>query len=86
VIGEWKWLAARAHLTMIEIADGLTSEFRRMMRVFDKAGDAALCSEGLTWGGVGVMSTFSMKSLSMKLNMLCRFGLSAPGSLRKRQS
>jgi uncharacterized damage-inducible protein DinB len=71
LIAEWKWLqgdsmaamnerllAARAHLTMIEIADGLTTEFRRMLRVFDKASDEALCSEGLTWGGPGVMSNF----------------------------
>jgi hypothetical protein len=70
-VKEWAWqegdtmvgmnerfLAARAHLTMIEIADGLTTEFRRMMRVFDRASDADLCSEGLTWDGPGVMSNF----------------------------
>lgn len=70
-ISEWRWLegdtmtamnermmAARTHLTMIEIADGLTTEYRRMMRVFERASDAALCSEGLTWGGPGVMSNF----------------------------
>lgn len=71
MIGEWKWLegdtmtamnsrlmAARTHLTMIEIADGLTTEFRRMMRTFDRAGDADLRSEGLTWGGPGTLSNF----------------------------
>lgn len=47
-----------AHLTMIEIADGLTTEFRRMMRVFDRASDAALNGVGLTWGGPGVLSHF----------------------------
>jgi hypothetical protein len=70
-IQEWAWqegdtmasmndrfMAARTHLTMIEIADGLTTEYRRMMRVFDRASDADLRSEGLTWGGPGVMSTF----------------------------
>jgi hypothetical protein len=70
-IHEWEWhvgdsmaamnerlLAARTHLTMIEIADGLTTEYRRIMRVFDHASDADLCSEGLTWGGPGVMSNF----------------------------
>jgi hypothetical protein len=43
---------------MIEIADGLTTEFRRMMRAFDKASDDKLNSEGLTWGGPGVMANF----------------------------
>jgi hypothetical protein len=70
-IAEWQWqvgdtmaayndrlLAARTHLTMIEIADGLTTEYRRMMRVFDKASDDKLTSEGLTWGGPGVMANF----------------------------
>lgn len=71
MIREWKWLegdsmtamnnrlmAARTHLTMIEIADGLTTEYRRMMRTFDRASDADLRSEGLTWGGPGVLSNF----------------------------
>jgi hypothetical protein len=71
VISQWAWqeddtmasfnermMAAHAHLTMIEIADGLTTEYRRMMRVFDKMSDADLCSEGLTWGGPGVLSNF----------------------------
>lgn len=71
MIAEWVWqegdtmsaynerlLAARTDLNMIDIADGLTTEYRRMMRVFDKASDADLCSEGLTWGGPGVMSNF----------------------------
>ncbi len=71
LIEKWKWraddtmaafndrmMAARADLTMIEIADGLTTEFRRMMRIFDKASDADLESEGLTWGGPGVMANF----------------------------
>jgi hypothetical protein len=70
-VAEWQWregdttdsmntrlLAARSHLTMIEIADGLTTEFRRMMRVFERASDEKLCSEGMTWGGPGVMSNF----------------------------
>jgi hypothetical protein len=70
-VAEWEWhegdtmdsvnarfLAARADLTMIEIADGLTTEFRRMMRVFERASDETLCSEGMTWGGPGVMSNF----------------------------
>ena len=51
-------MAACTHLNMIDIADGLTTEYRRMMRVFDKASDADLGSEGLTWGGPGVMSNF----------------------------
>ncbi len=51
-------MAARAHLTMIEIADGLTTEYRRMLREFDRKSDADLRSEGLTWGGTGVMSNF----------------------------
>ena len=71
VISAWEWQAgdtmatfndrmldARAHLTMIEIADGLTTEFRRMMRVFERRSDADLRSEGLTWGGPGIMSNF----------------------------
>jgi uncharacterized damage-inducible protein DinB len=71
LIREWQWrdddtmatvnarlLEARSHLTMIEIADGLTTEFRRMMRAFDRASDADLLSEGLTWDGPGVMSNF----------------------------
>jgi hypothetical protein len=70
-IRQWQWLegdsratfnrrqlAARANLTMIEIADGLTTEYRRMLRVFDRASDADLRSEGLTWGGLGVMSNY----------------------------
>lgn len=70
-IREWEWregdttatfnermMAARAHLTMIEIADGLTTEYRRMMRVFDRKSDAELCSEGRTWDGPGVLSNF----------------------------
>lgn len=71
LIAEWKWLdedtmtamnerlmAARTHLTMIEIADGLTTEYRRMMRIFERATADDLRSEGLTWGGPGVMSNF----------------------------
>lgn len=71
MISEWAWqegdtmatfndrmLAARAHLTMIEIADGLTTEYRRMMRVFERRSNDDLRSEGLTWGGSGVMSNF----------------------------
>ena len=70
-IAEWSWLegdsmasmndrlmAARANLTLIEIADGLTTEHRRIMRLFDRASEADLRSEGLTWGGPGVMSCF----------------------------
>lgn len=53
-----RFMAARAHLTMIEIADGLTTEHRRIMRSFDRASDADLMGEGLTWGGPGVMSNF----------------------------
>jgi uncharacterized damage-inducible protein DinB len=53
-----RYMAARAHLTMIEIADGLTTEHRRIMRSFDRASDTDLVSEGLTWGGSGVMSNF----------------------------
>lgn len=70
-IGEWQWrkgdtfatfnarlLEARRALTMIEICDGLTTEYRRILRVFDRASDDDLVSEGLTWGGPGVMSNF----------------------------
>lgn len=53
-----RMMDARAHLTMIEIADGLTTEFRRMMRVFDRASDSDLNGVGLTWGGPGVLSNF----------------------------
>lgn len=71
LIEEWEWLdgdtmatmndrlmKARTHLNMIDIADGLTTEYRRILRVFDRASNADLCSEGLTWGGPGVMSNF----------------------------
>ncbi len=51
-------LQTRRDLTMIEICDGLTTEYRRMMRVFDKASDADLGSEGLTWDGPGIMANF----------------------------
>lgn len=71
LIREWEWqagdtmatfnermMAARAHLTMEAIADGLTLEHRRILRVFNKRSDADLCSEGLTWGGAGILSNF----------------------------
>lgn len=70
-IQEWDWqpgdtmdsmnarlLAARAHLTIIDIADGLATCHRRIMTAFDRFRDADLTSEGLTWGGPGVLSCF----------------------------
>ena len=51
-------MAARAHLTMIDIADSLETEFRRILRVYDRKKDADLHGEGLTWNGPGIMSHF----------------------------
>lgn len=69
LIKEWAWqpgdsmatmnerlMAARRDLTLIEIADGLVTQHRRMLRVLDQADDDRLRSEGLTWGGPGTLS------------------------------
>jgi hypothetical protein len=44
--------------TIIEIADGLATEQRRILTIFDQTDEAALHSAGLTWGGPGVLSCF----------------------------
>jgi hypothetical protein len=71
LVSEWAWqegdtmaimderlLAARTHLTMIDIADGLSTCHRKIMTAFDRFSDADLQSEGMTWGGPGVLSNF----------------------------
>jgi hypothetical protein len=70
-IAEWQWragetmaemnarlMAERTDLTMIEIADGLTTEYRRMLRVFDATDEEALTSVGMTWDGLGRLDGF----------------------------
>ena len=50
---------ARAALNMIDIADGLTTYQRRLMRLFDQATDADLASTGdHGWGDMGELSAF----------------------------
>lgn len=69
-ISEWAWqpgdtmdsmndrlMAARAHLNIIEIADGLATCHRKIMTAFDRFSDADLESEGYTWGRPGVLSS-----------------------------
>ncbi len=69
LVQEWIWqpgdsmdsmndrlLAARSDLTLIEIADGLMTQHRRMLRALDSASHERLESEGQTWGGPGVLS------------------------------
>lgn len=69
LIEEWAWqpsdtmasmndrlMAARRDLTIIEIADGLVTQHRRMLRALDGADDTMLESEGLTWGGPSTLS------------------------------
>lgn len=51
-------LAARAHLNIIDIVDGLTTCHRKIMTAFDGFSDGDLNSEGQTWGGPGVLSCF----------------------------
>ena len=52
-------LQARAALNMIDIADGLTTYHRRLMKLFDKASDADLASTGdIGWGDQGELSAF----------------------------
>jgi uncharacterized damage-inducible protein DinB len=52
-------LAARAGLDMIAIADGLATCHRRMLRIFDRAGDETLAGEGdYGWGEQGEMARF----------------------------
>jgi hypothetical protein len=71
IISEWQWregdtmasfnermMTARAEMPMEAIADALATEHRRILRVFDRKSDAELCSEGLTWGGPGILSNF----------------------------
>lgn len=70
-VAEWQWLegdsmaamnkrlmAQRAHLNLIEIADGLTTEYRRILRVFDEMQEHDLTSIGMTWGGPGPLDCF----------------------------
>jgi len=50
---------ARAALNMIDIADGLTTYHRRLMKLFDQATDADLASTGdHGWGDMGELSDF----------------------------
>lgn len=50
-------LAARSHLTMIDICDGLMTYHRRLLRAFDRASDEQLCSQGdYGWGEEGSLS------------------------------
>lgn len=50
---------ARAALNMIDIADGLTTYHRRLVRLFDQATDADLASTGdHGWGDMGELSAF----------------------------
>lgn len=54
-------LNARAALNMIDIADGLTTYHRRLMKLFDQATDAVLASTGdfgYAWGDLGELSAF----------------------------
>ena len=70
-VAEWAWrdgdtmdtvnerlLAARAHLSLIDIADGLSTYHRKIMTAFDRFSDAQLNEEGQTWDGVGPLSCF----------------------------
>jgi uncharacterized damage-inducible protein DinB len=50
-------LAARADLDMIAVMDGLTTYHRRLLRLFDKASDDLLATDGMLWfGEVGPLS------------------------------
>ena len=50
---------ARTALHMIDIADGLTTYHRRLMKLFDQASDADLASTGAYgWGDQGALSAF----------------------------
>lgn len=50
-------LAARSHLTMIDICDGLMTYHRRLLRAFDRASDEQLRSQGdYGWGKEGSLS------------------------------
>ncbi len=50
---------ARSALNMIDIADGLTTYHRRLMKLFDQATDADLASAGdHGWGDMGELSAF----------------------------
>ncbi len=52
-------LQARAALNMIDIADGLTTYHRRLMKLFDQASDADLASTGdYGWGDQGELAAF----------------------------
>jgi hypothetical protein len=70
-VAKWTWqpgdtmdgmngrlMAARAGLDPVAIADGLATAHRKMMTIFDRMSDGELQSEGLTWGGPGVLSCF----------------------------
>lgn len=50
-------LAARSHLTMIDICDGLMTYHRRLLRAFDRASDEQLRATGAYgWGEEGTLS------------------------------
>ena len=50
---------ARAALNMIDVADGLTTYHRRLLKLFDRATDADLASIGTYgWGDQGALSAF----------------------------
>lgn len=50
-------LAARSHLNMIDICDGLMTYHRRLLRAFDRANDEQLRSQGdHGWGDEGSLS------------------------------
>ena len=52
-------LQARAALNMIDIADGLTTYHRRLMKLFDQASDSDLASTGdHGWGDQGELAAF----------------------------
>lgn len=52
-------MADRAHLNMIDVADGLTTYHRRLLKHFDAASDEKLASEGdYGWGDQGELAGF----------------------------
>jgi uncharacterized damage-inducible protein DinB len=57
-------MAARSQLDPISIADGLSTEYRRILRSFDAFSDADLSSRGRTWSGEGVLSLFIFDAFS----------------------
>ena len=51
-------LAGQADLNLIDIADGLTTYHRKLMRAFDRASDDTLRSVGYAWGDPAPLSCF----------------------------